>query len=294
MLYHDENGAVLPSASTVKLYRQSTTPPLWELVATYDVLADGHLMELGTYGLSMVTNIEPVGTMLIKWTWTSDDTGLSYAETFEFGITADSSSVLVETNLIIKKLKQTPRPDNERIWNIAKALGVENNWNSLWWNSIQGTKKETLEIRDMVSKIHVNTQTTKKGVSNIKDDTKRSLQSFNDKEMQKNVNSITNELKSVTADLQSKLSEALTEEGNSGKLNTIEGLSLWGKQFATMFSKVDLALEELEELKNNQVDFTQAMPQMVAQELQQMVVLATQQMMQQQFGGGQQQNQQQG
>ena len=282
-LFHTENEGVLPSASTVKLFQQQLGAPHWSLVATYDVLVDGAIIAAttGLYGLSMATSGLSTGTYMIHWTWTSSVTTNTYDMTAQFNITADANAILQYINGVATKLNMLPFPDNERIGRIAKALGVFDNWNSHYFDTVNGNAKETKNMSSMVEQIHSETMGMSKRVKRFKEDTKESLKEYNNSVMIKNMENLSTKLEEVATAMTSVVTANVNATSETAQKDILKAFDIFAQMVALMFTKVDVVIENLKNIENNQVDFAQALPQMVVKEQQDMLGMAAQQMMMQ-------------
>lgn len=291
-LFHTENAGVLPSASSVKLFQQQAGAPFWNLLATYDVLTAGAIIggTTGLYGLSMSTAGLNAGTYMIQWAWTSSATTNTYETTAQFNIVADANAVLSYINGVVTKLNMMPFPDNERIGRIAKALGVFDNWNSHYFDTVNGNAKETKNIHGMVEQIHSETMGMSKRVKRFKDDTKESLKEYNNSVMIKNMETLSNKLEEVATAMTSVVTANVQATSEAEQKDILKAFDIFAQMVAMMFTKVDVVIENLKNIENNQVDFAQALPQMVVKEQQDMIGAAAQQLVMQ----GMQQRQLQG
>jgi len=290
-LFHCENEGVTPSASSVKLLRQIATSPFWAVVATYDVLAVGGVVDAttGLYGLKLSTASESAGTMSINWTWTSSVTGLTYTETAQFDIVADNNALLSRIGTISSELVKRPFPDNVSIRKICDALGIDDPSNPLNLDYFVRNAKKTDDIYNMVDSIRKTSKQTKQRVDKTKDIVRDSLVEYDAAKMQNYMNNLAQQFMSMVESLKAALTNEVELNNQDGKLNTIRALDIWSRQVASMFTKVDYAISELQEIKNNQVDFAQALPQMVVQEQGQMMDMALQGMIAQMAQGQPQQ-----
>ena len=293
-LFHCENEGVTPTSSTVKLMRQQDTAPFWTVVATYDVLTVGAVVDsvTGLYGLRMNTSTESAGTMAINWTWVSPVTSITYTETAQFNIVADNNTILSYINSVASELVKRPFPDNVTIIKIAKALGIDDPSNPLALSYFKTTQKTTDDIYKMVRKINKRSSYTKDKVDQTKFNMDMALKQYDNLTMKSNLKELSDMFKNTIVEMKANLNKEIQNNTTDGKLNTIKAFDLWGQQVALMFNKVDACLEQLQEVKDNQVDFAQALPQMVAQEQEELMRLALQQMMQQMMQGQAQQQQQ--
>lgn len=265
-LFHKEDVLILPSASSVILYRANQAAPNLSVVATYDVLTEGAEVKTGLYSLSMDTSAEEPGTMVVEWTWTSSVTGLTYTESGQFNIVADSSAVIARVDGLATTLIQRPPCDNANIMRIAQSLGVDKKGDPMLFNSIYGTLKTTNKIYEKIDAMQGDTSEIKIEVRNTKSNVEKTLDSYNQKQMKQNIA----ELKSAFDEAVMKMAKmsAIVEEATTGNItsNMLRAFDIWAKQLAIMFSKVDFVLDGIQDIQDTQVDFAQALPSMVVKE----------------------------
>lgn len=284
---HSENGGVLPSASTVTLFRYLGGSPYWQKVADYDVLAVGAIVDgkTGEYGILLATSTESAGTFEVRHEWTSSMTGYTYINTYQFNIVADTTAILARLDSLMTEFKKRAIPDNARIVKIARALGVDNDGNNpLTIDYVSETQKTTGEIHKMVQQINRQTNMTREHTQRMRETTRESLSEYNKTEMMANINKVIESVQGNVAAVISQLQSSIADANFDGKLNTVRAFDLWSRQIATLFTKVDYLNDQIKEIKDAQVDFAQALPQMVVEEQRQMIGMAAQNMVQQGMG----------